>query len=74
MKSLQLLGARRIAVREVPEPQEVGPEDVLVRVKAVGICGTDIHYYQGESAGYTKMQYPFIMGHVYSRTLALVGR
>lgn len=73
MKSLQLIGARQIAVREIPEPREVGPDEVLVRVKAVGICGTDIHYYQGESAGYTQMQYPFIMGHEFAGVVERVG-
>lgn len=73
MKSLQLVGTRRMEVREVPEPRAVGPDEVLARVKAVGICGTDIHYYQAESAGYTKMQYPFIMGHEFAGVIEAVG-
>lgn len=73
MKSLQLIGNRQLAVHEVPEPRAVGADEILVRVKAVGICGTDIHYYQGESAGYTKMQYPFIMGHEFAGVVEAVG-
>jgi threonine dehydrogenase-like Zn-dependent dehydrogenase len=73
MKSLQLLGPRRLAVCEVPEPREIGADEILVRVKAVGICGTDIHYYQGESASYTKMQYPFIMGHEFAGVVEAIG-
>ncbi len=37
MKSLQLLGARQLAVREVPEPREIGPDEVLVRVESSGL-------------------------------------
>jgi L-iditol 2-dehydrogenase len=74
MKSLQLVAARRLEIRDIPEPAEVGPDEIVVRVKAVGICGTDIHYYQGESAGYTAMPYPFIMGHEFAGTIERVGR
>lgn len=62
-----------MTVREVPEPRGLGTEDVLVRVKAVEICGTDIHYYQGDSAGYTKMAYPFVMGHEFAGVVEAVG-
>jgi L-iditol 2-dehydrogenase len=58
---------------EVAAPQEVGPHDVLVRVKAVGICGSDLHYYRGEPAGNSTLTYPFIMGHEFAGVIEAVG-
>ena len=40
-------GKERIEVREVPVPSP-GPGEVLLRVRACGICGTDLHFYRGE--------------------------
>ena len=47
MKAAVLYDVGRIAVREVPTPRP-GPRDVLVRVAAVGLCGTDLHIYAGD--------------------------
>lgn len=41
------LGNKIFEVREMPIPP-VGPTDVLVRVAAAGICGTDVHIYHGD--------------------------
>ena len=46
MKAAVLLGERKFDYRDVDRP-EVGTRDVLVRVKAVGICGTDMELYRG---------------------------
>lgn len=73
MKALQLLGTRQLAVAEVPAPQDPGPEELLIRVKAIGICGTDLHYYRGESAGYATINYPFTMGHEFAGQVEAVG-
>src|SRR5947199_4218947 len=47
MRACVLHDVRALAVRNVPTPQ-LGPRDVLLRVAAVGLCGTDLHIYQGE--------------------------
>ena len=47
MKSNFFLGNKIFEVREMPIPP-VGPTDVLVRVAAAGICGTDVHIYHGD--------------------------
>ncbi len=73
MKTLQLVGVRQIETIEAPTPQVLGPDDVLIRVKAVGICGTDLHYYRGEPAGYDTMHYPLIMGHEFAGQIEAVG-
>lgn len=38
-----------VEMGEVPVP-EIGPEDVLLAVKAVGVCGSDLHQYQGKQS------------------------
>jgi L-iditol 2-dehydrogenase len=73
MKALQLIGTRQMTVVEVTEPQELGPEEILIRVKAIGICGTDVHYYRGESAGYATIPFPFTMGHEFAGLVEAVG-
>jgi threonine dehydrogenase-like Zn-dependent dehydrogenase len=46
MKALQLEAARKLVVRNVPDPA-VPAREVLIRVRAVGLCGTDFHIYAG---------------------------
>ena len=57
------------SVEEVPDPV-VGPRDVLVRVEAVGLCGTDLHVLDGEFA---PTVYPIIPGHETSGVVEAVG-
>jgi len=58
-----------VRVDEVPEPT-VGPKDVLVKVAACGICGTDIHIIDGE---FPPTTYPIIPGHEFGGTVLAVG-
>ena len=48
MRASVLYDVGRMEVRDVPRPR-VGPHDVLVRVSAVGLCGTDLHIFSGEA-------------------------
>lgn len=59
----------RLEVTEVPEPT-AGPRDVVARVAAVGICGTDIHVFDGE---FEPTRYPIIPGHETSGVVTAVG-
>jgi len=59
MKALLLTDAKSMAVTEMPEP-ELGEEDVLVEVRACGICGSDIHGYDGSTG---RRIPPLVMGH-----------
>src|SRR5579884_444855 len=59
-----------VRVDEVPEP-EVGLEDVLSKVGACGICGTDIHIIDGE---FPPTKYPIIPGHEFGGRVVAVGR
>ncbi|WP_346274315.1 alcohol dehydrogenase catalytic domain-containing protein, partial [Pseudonocardia sp.] len=46
--------------RPVPEP---GPGEVLVRVTAVGVCGSDVHYYEHGRIGEFVVESPLVLGH-----------
>jgi 2-desacetyl-2-hydroxyethyl bacteriochlorophyllide A dehydrogenase len=59
-----------VRVEEVPEP-EMGPKDVVVKVGACGICGTDIHIIDGE---FPPTVYPIIIGHEFGGTVVAVGK
>jgi len=61
-------GKGMIEIREVPEPQ-IGAEDVLIEVKAVAVCGSDLHIFH-DSHPYWP---PVILGHEFSGVLTRVG-
>ena len=63
MRSIQLVAPRRLEECEVPQPPEPGPGEVLVRVRAVGICGSDLHYYLDGRIGQHAVIYPHVLGH-----------
>lgn len=69
MRAIVFAEPKSFAVEEVPDP-EPGPRDVLVRVEAVGLCGTDIHVLDGEFA---PTRYPIIPGHETSGIVEAVG-
>lgn len=48
---------------DVPEPGIVSPTDVKIKMKVLGICGSDIHYYTQGNIGSQKVVYPFTVGH-----------
>ncbi len=71
MKSAVFYGKHDMRVEESPMPK-VGKEDVLIQVKACGICGTDVHIYEGDK-GAAEVTPPTILGHEFSGVVAEVG-
>jgi len=69
MKALLLSQYRQLEITELPRP-EPGPSEVLVRVAACGICGSDVHGYDGSSG---RRIPPIVMGHEAAGTVAAVG-
>jgi L-iditol 2-dehydrogenase len=69
MKALVLTDYNHFDYSDVPEP-EVGPRDVLIRVRASGICGSDVHGMDGSSG---RRLPPIIMGHEASGEVARTG-
>ena len=69
MRAIVFAEPGTFSLEEVPDPA-VGPQDVLVRVEAVGICGTDLHVLDGEFA---PTVFPIIPGHETSGIVEAVG-
>ena len=69
MKALVLKQYKQFACEEVPTPQP-GPGDVLVAVKACGICGSDVHGMDGSTG---RRRPPIIMGHEAAGVITRLG-
>ena len=69
MKALLLSEYNRLEMKDVPVPTP-GPHEVLVRVAACGICGSDVHGYDGSSG---RRIPPIVMGHEAAGTIAALG-
>ena len=72
MKAAVFYGKGDIRVDEHYPMPEVGPESVLIQVKACGVCGTDVHIYGG-AQGATECNPPVILGHEFSGVVTQVG-
>ncbi len=73
MRVARLYGAGTIRVEEAPKPQP-GPGETLLRIRRVGICGSDRHYYRHGGIGEDKMTLPLILGHEVAGIVEAVGK
>ena len=70
MKAIVLEQPGKLRLRDVAAPAAVGRDEALVRVRRVGICGTDLHAYGGNQNFFS---YPRIMGHELAVEVAAIG-
>src|SRR5882757_224341 len=72
MKTAQLTGLKqfRIVDQELPAP---APGEVQVQVAAIGICGSDMHYYAEGGVGDSRCKYPSVLGHEPSGVVVSAG-
>ena len=73
MRAVALTGIRKSAVVEVAEPRIEKPDDVLVGIRHVGICGSDVHYYTTGRIGTQVATFPWIVGHEAVGVVEAVG-
>jgi len=73
MKAVVLTGIRRMELTEAPAPTLEKNTDVLLKIEKVGVCGSDVHYYQTGRIGSQVVEYPFIVGHECTATVQAVG-
>ena len=71
MRSAVFYGKHDLRVEEHEVPA-VGPHDVLIQVKACGVCGTDVHIYEGDK-GAAEVTPPTILGHEFAGIISEVG-
>jgi len=72
MRAAVLVEPGRIVVEERPVP-EPGPRQVLVEVAAVGLCGSDVHYYEHGRIGDHVVRAPLVLGHEASGLVVALG-
>jgi L-iditol 2-dehydrogenase len=73
MKTLVLTGIRKIEMTEKPAPQLKNSTDVLILIKTVGVCGSDIHYFAAGKIGSQVVEFPFAVGHECSGIVVETG-
>jgi D-xylulose reductase len=73
MKALVLHEVNKISIDDIDIKEEMGPEDVKIAMKAVGICGSDIHYYKNGKIGGFVVKEPMVLGHEASGTVIEAG-
>jgi L-iditol 2-dehydrogenase len=69
MKAAVLRGVHDLRLEDLPEPSPA-PDEVLIKIKASGICGTDVHMWEGTNDEGT---FPFIPGHEWAGEVVEVG-
>ena len=73
MRAQVLTGIKQMELRDVPTPAIEKDTDVLLKIEWVGVCGSDVHYYETGRIGTDIVQYPWIVGHECIATVAVVG-
>ena len=73
MKAMFLTALRQMELREIPEPVIEKDTDVLLKVGASGVCGSDVHYYETGRIGSQIVEFPFVVGHECSATVQEIG-
>jgi L-iditol 2-dehydrogenase len=74
MKSMMLTGIRQMEMIEVRDPEIINPGDVKIKMVAVGVCGSDIHYFTQGRIGSQIVKYPFTVGHEGSGIVVEAGQ
>ncbi|MFG2859043.1 NAD(P)-dependent alcohol dehydrogenase [Streptomyces sioyaensis] len=72
MRAAVLHGPGQLSIEERPVPVP-GPGEVLVRVEAVGTCGSDVHYYRHGRIGDFVVREPLVLGHEAAGTVVACG-
>jgi D-xylulose reductase len=73
MEALVLEKTKQLSLREIGVEETVGPYDVRIALHTVGICGSDVHYYQHGAIGPFVVKAPMILGHEASGTVVEIG-
>lgn len=73
MKALVLEAKKKLSMRDIALEERLGPRDVRIALRTVGVCGSDIHYYTHGEIGPFVVRAPMILGHEASGVVLEVG-
>ena len=73
MQALVLERTRQLSLRDIDIAETLGPHDVRIAIHTVGVCGSDVHYYQHGRIGPFVVEEPMVLGHEASGTVVEVG-
>jgi D-xylulose reductase len=73
MEALVLEAVKQLSLRDIVVPETLGPFDVRVALRTVGVCGSDVHYYEWGKIGQFVVREPMILGHEASGKVIEVG-
>jgi L-iditol 2-dehydrogenase len=74
MKSMMLTGIREMKMFEIPDPEITNENDVLIKMKTLGVCGSDVHYFNNGKIGSQVVHFPFPVGHEGSGEVIAIGK
>ena len=74
MKALVLEKIKTLSIRDVDIKEKMGPDDVRIKMKSVGICGSDVHYYEFGAIASFIVKEPMILGHEASGEIIEIGK
>ena len=74
MKALVLERAKHLTLSDIHIEEHLGTGDVRIKIHTVGICGSDVHYYQHGAIGPFVVKQPMVLGHEASGTIIEVGK
>jgi len=70
MKAIKIIGPGVVKLVELKEPK-ISPEEILIKVKALGLCGSDLKTYRGQNQ---MVSYPRIPGHEITGEIIQIGK
>ena len=73
MEALVLEKAKELSLRNIEIPETLGPHDVRIKLHTVGVCGSDVHYYETGRIGPFVVEAPMVLGHEAAGTIIEVG-
>ena len=73
MKALVLEQTKKLNIRDIAIEETMGKRDVRIKLHTVGVCGSDIHYYQHGNIGPFVVRQPMVLGHEAAGTILEVG-
>jgi D-xylulose reductase len=73
MKALVLEKVKTLAIRDIDLKEKMGSDDVKIKIKSVGICGSDVHYYEFGAIASFIVKAPMVLGHEAAGEIIEVG-